>query len=119
MEKCFVNFSNHRSENWGEKQRKMAETYGEIVDVPFPSVDPTCSEEDIEQLGNRYLEVIKEQRPTAVLCQGEFSLAYYVVSRLRKEGIVALAACSKRNVLEKGNEKISRFEFERFRMYID
>lgn len=36
----FINFTNHSSEKWSGEQRMAAERYGEIVDIPFPSVPP-------------------------------------------------------------------------------
>ena len=38
MEKVFVNFTNHPSETWEEKQIEAAHQYGKIVDLPFPNV---------------------------------------------------------------------------------
>ncbi len=43
-----VNFTNHPSSQWGERQLREAEKYGDIVDVPFPAVDP---EEDEAYIG--------------------------------------------------------------------
>lgn len=40
MEKAFVNFTNHPSEYWEEKQLKEALKYGKIYDLPFPAIDP-------------------------------------------------------------------------------
>ena len=36
----FINLSNHRSENWGNDQIEAASRFGEIVDLPFPNVEP-------------------------------------------------------------------------------
>lgn len=34
-----VSFTNHPSFQWGERQLREAEKYGDIVDIPFPAVD--------------------------------------------------------------------------------
>ena len=38
--KMLINISNHSSDKWSMKQHLMAEKYGEIVDFPFPEIDP-------------------------------------------------------------------------------
>ena len=113
----FINFSNHPSDRWGEKQKKMASCYGTIVDIPFPAVDPLEDEAYIEKLSQEYVEQILKYQPKAVLCQGEFCLAYAVIQKLKENKIVVLAACSSRNTSESGNLKVSEFVFERFRQY--
>ena len=121
--KVFVNFSNHPSDLWGEKQKSAALSYAdEIADIPFPGVDPEYGPDEIAELGGQYLTRILSLPAAAVMCQGEFSLSYYVVSRLEKHGIACLAACSRRNVREKKLEdgrtqKEAVFEFVRFREY--
>ena len=37
----FINLTNHSSTNWSKKQRKAAEVYGQIIDMPFPVIQPT------------------------------------------------------------------------------
>ena len=36
VEKIFINFSNHPSDRWDDKQKKASEQYGRIKDIPFP-----------------------------------------------------------------------------------
>ena len=52
----FVNFTNHPSEVWGEKQTYEARKFGEIIDIPFPEVDPYADENMIEKLSEEYLQ---------------------------------------------------------------
>lgn len=118
----FVNFSNHSSADWSEEQRQAAESYGNIIDIKFPSVDPDASESDIEALADKCVESILAQKPSAVMCQGEFTLCYTVVRRLKEKGIVCLAACSvresKEHRLDDGKvRRVSVFRFCRFREY--
>jgi hypothetical protein len=117
-----VNFTNHPSEKWSAEQLRAAEEYGEISDLPFPAVDPAASEEEVEAAAEQYADTIASLAPTAVLCQGEFTLCYSVVRKLGARGIRAFAACSKRDVIEReteeGNtEKLAVFRFVRFRDY--
>lgn len=118
MERIFVNFTNHSSDTWEERQLEEARKYGEIVDLPFPGVYSNADEQDIKQLGEKYCEEILKWKPAAVLCQGEFSLAFFIVARLRTKGIKVLTACSERRVVQRGNVKSSVFEFAGFREYV-
>lgn len=119
----FVNFSNHISDNWSKEQIEAASVYGEIVDVEFPILNPEMTEEDIVRIGDEYIEKIASYNPDAVMCQGEFTLIFYVVNGLLKKGITCLAACTNRvtveNILEDGTvKKESEFRFVGFRKYV-
>ncbi len=120
--KVFVNFSNHKSGLWNEKQKESALKYGEeIVDLDFPVVDPDLNSDEVSQLGDTYINKILSLPVAAVMCQGESTLSFYVVNRLIEKGIVCLAACSRRVVKERVIDGVSiresQFEFERFREY--
>lgn len=118
----FINFTNHPSALWDDNQRSCAQVYGEIVDIPFPSVRADLGEADISEICEAQCEKIIEMNPKAVLCQGEFTLCYAVISRLLAQGITVLAACSERVSEELPDEngervKHSVFRFCRFRRY--
>lgn len=118
----FINCSNHHSSNWGPEQIREAEKWGKIIDYTFPAVDADADEAGVAQLADETMKIILEMKPKAVMCQGEFTLTYALVSRLKEKGIPALAACSERKAVEKklpnGEvEKTSIFEFKRFRRY--
>lgn len=120
--RCFINFTNHASRLWGETQRKAALQYGdEIRDIPFPNVPAAATETDIAQLAQEYVEKIKKETPSAVLCQGEFTLSYQIIRLLLQSGIPVVAACSERTVTEVREEekviKRAEYEFVRFRKY--
>lgn len=121
-EKVFINCSNHPSEKWCGAQRQEAEKYGTIVDIPFPEVDPVCTTEQVQALAEQICEKIDPYNAAAVMCQGEFTLTYAIVSRLKKKGVIALAACSRRKteetVKEDGSiQKKVIFDFEGFREF--
>lgn len=117
MTKVFINFTNHPSNKWSDEQRKAAAKYGDIVDVPFPKVDPKMSSEEIKAITEEFVDKIINYNPTAVLCQGEFTVCYNVVSKLKKDGVMVLSACSERIVQETNEGKIVKFKFEQFREY--
>ncbi len=116
-EDIFINFTNHPSELWDIKQKDAAKQYGMIIDIPFPAVDPKGSKGYISELADFFVEKIVKIKPKAVLCQGEFCLAYSVINKLKEREILVLAACSVRKVIEEGNKKQVTFEFEQFREY--
>lgn len=117
MEHTFVNFTNHPSDKWEPEQSQSALEYGEIVDLPFPEVEAEADEVQISDMAASYVQQILDLKPCAVLCQGEFCLAFQVVSILKSQGITVLAACSKREVKVYGNKKEVTFKFIRFRKY--
>jgi len=118
----FLNFSNHASANWSEQQRQAAEIYGEIEDMPFPDIRAEASEEETGRLAEKYVRQIVEKQPDAVMCQGEYTFTFAVVSMLVRRGILCVAACSRRVAVEEIREdgsakKQSVFVFEKFREY--
>ena len=119
----FVNFSNHSSGKWSKEQMEAAREYGDVIDVPFPNLVGGLDEDDIKKIGEESINRIMEYNPTTVMCQGEFTLTFYVVGELMKKGITCVAACTKRvskeTVLSDGTvRKESLFVFEGFRRFI-
>lgn len=118
----FVNCSNHPSSVWPQAQTVAAESYGEIVDIPFPKVDCNLSDGEIENLADKVTEEILKQKPRAVMCMGEFVVCFRIVQKLKAKGILVLASCSERKSVEHINEdgtvrKESVFAFMGFREY--
>lgn len=75
----FINLSNHRSVNWCNAQRQAAESYGEIVDIPFPQVSPKADSEEIDKLIDEYLETLSKHDVSAIMLQGEFVFTFRLV----------------------------------------
>jgi len=118
----FINCSNHPIEQWGTRQIEAAEKFGELHDYPFPDVRADTSEDRVAVLADHVANDIIEMKPDVVMCQGEFTLTYALVSRLKMRKIPVCAACSERRVHEEYQEdgtveKISQFQFVRFRFY--
>jgi hypothetical protein len=117
-----INFTNHPSSKWSAEQTAVASTYGEILDIPFPDIDPLGSEQYIAKLVETYAKEITGRNPAAVLCQGEMTFAFSVAQKLVNRGTTVLAACSKREATEKTDTegmatKTAEFKFVRFRKY--
>ncbi len=118
----FINFSNHNSQNWSEQQVNEARKWGDIIDIPFPAVCADATKKEIMEIGDKYVDIICANDPGAVMCQGEFTLSFYVVSKLVAKGISCVSACTERvaEVKELPNgqiEKKSIFKFVCFREY--
>lgn len=119
----FINCSNHKSETWSVEQKKAAEQYGEILDLPFPNVATSADQKTVEQLAVQTAKKILQYHPDMVMCQGEYTLTYAIVKLLREHKIPVGAACTERKVVEKHLEdgsvqKTSRFQFAGFRLYV-
>ena len=118
----FINHTNHPSARWEEGQRRAAEAYGAIVDLPFPSIPADSDEAAVQRHAEENAHGILAKKPATVLVQGEFTYTFALVCLLKKAGITALSACSERHVNERTDENgavvhESRFVFRRFRSY--
>ena len=105
MKPIFINLTNHPSELWERKQLEEAEKYGKVLDIPFPNVKAEATEEEIKAMSEEMADRVMNYDPSAVLCQGEFTLAFQIINRLLEKEIPVVAACSERVVVEKGNRK--------------
>ena len=118
----FLNISNHKSDSWSRMQREEAEKYGVIKDYEFPYIRADATREDIRLLAEEIVEKVKKMHPQVVMCQGEFTLTYILVSRLKECDIKVVAACSERYAEEEylpdgSVNKVSKFKFVQFREY--
>ena len=118
----FINHTNPPSARWEEAQRRAAEAYGVIADIPFPQIPADWDEDAVRRLAEENARVILARSPVAVLVQGEFTYTYALINLLKAADIPVLSACSERHVNERVNEagetvRESRFAFCRFRVY--
>jgi hypothetical protein len=117
----FINLSNHPSSKWSEAQTESARQFGDIVDLPFPQVDPNGDETYIARLANEYCQKVIDMaggKPVAVHLMGEMTLTFALARLLKAAGITCMAATTERVVVE--NEpglKTAIFRFVRFRKY--
>ena len=117
-----INCTNHPYDIWNEPQRKGAAIYGEVLDMPFPVIEPDYTCDKIREIVTEYAAKIKEYEPDAVLVAGEYTFAFMLVDKLLSDGVKVVCSCSKRVTKEikkedGTNEKSSIFMFERFREY--
>jgi len=125
-----INFSNHPSANWSEAQTAAAiSTYHQIVDLPFPQIDPDASIQQIIALAEEYYAQICalinytdvytfDFKSNAVHVMGEMNFTYNMVRLLQRTDITCLASTTKRTVKEESDgKKTSVFEFVQFRRY--
>ena len=120
-----INLSNHPSTGWKDTQTNAAlAQYGNIYDIPFPSMSPTATPKQIQQIAQTYLQEIiilaknKSNQPFAVHIMGEMTFTYYVVRELKQANIKCIASAANRNAIEKEDgSKIVLFDFVQFREY--
>ena len=119
----FINLTNHPSANWSKEQLEKAKEFGEVVDIPFPSIDETKDESYINNIVSDYVSKIMEitlnmKRKTTVHVMGEMTFTYSIIEKLKKMRCTCLASTTKRIVedLPDGTQK-TKFAFARFREY--
>lgn len=120
-----INLSNHPSSNWSPKQLESASIYGELVDLPFPVVDPDAGTDSIRLLADEFktkIVSLVSGMPTekhAVHLMGEITFCFALAVMLQSRGIDCIASTTERIVVEKGRQKTVEFNFTRFRQYPD
>lgn len=117
----FVNFSNHPSRYWDNKQREASQYYGELFDMPFPQITPNASDDELEKLALDYVQRIvslAESKDITVHIMGEMTFTFMVVTRLKELGIKCIASTTERNtIFNPDGTKLSEFSFVKFREY--
>lgn len=119
-----INLSNHPSNTWSELQLSAArEQFGDIVDIAFPSVDPSFDEMTIDMMTDKYFDTILEigeanNIKPIVHLMGEFSFTFALATKLKAEGIDVIVSTSERQTeMNADGSKTIRFDFVRFRKY--
>lgn len=117
----FINYTNHPSSTWSEKQLRAAEEYGEVKDMTFRSVeediDEKCLEEIAEEETGKILELAAGKNAT-VHIMGEMTLTFAIVGKLKAAGVPCVASTTARQVVENADgTRTSTFNFVRFRAY--
>ena len=116
----FINITNHPSSLWEEIQLNEAKKYGEIVDIPFPVIDPKLNISEIKDLAKEYVDKIVhlDAETKVVHIMGEMTFTFCVVNMLQKLGIQCVASTTRRDtIIAEDGSKISKFHFEQFRPY--
>lgn len=122
-DRLFINYSNHPSSHWCERQLQHGKKYGDIIDISFPEVQSDASKNDISKIAKESVEQIfnivknKDGILSAAHIMGEHTLCYTLVSKLQQRNITCVASTTERMVTQNGDEKISVFKFRSFRAY--
>ena len=117
-----INLSNHPSDKWSEAQTAAAnEQFGEIVDLPFPQIEPDATPDDITKIAQDYLNRVHQKanpETTAIHIMGEMTLTYQLVALLKDAGYRCYASTTVREVYEQEpGKKTVIFQFVKFREY--
>jgi len=119
-----INLSNHPYAQWNEEQKRASETFGDCVDLPFPSIDPDGDEEYIVRMAEEYYQKIVqfvETEPNVkvtVHLMGEMTFLYALLEKLKQNNIRCIASTTQRKGIDLGNgRKDIQFQFVRFRYY--
>lgn len=117
-----INLSNHPSDKWSKSQTEAAiSQFGEIVDLPFPQIEPDATKADIAHIAQDYLtrvQQIGQPNDTAIHIMGEMTLTYQLVALLKDAGYHCYASTTVREVYEQEpGKKTVIFQFVNFREY--
>lgn len=117
----FINYSNHPSSCWSQKQLSAAREFGRIEDIPFRSVAPEADSAELERIASVELTKILDAaagKNAVVHIMGEMTLTYILVRKLKASGIRCVASTTARSVVENADgTRTSDFDFVRFRDY--
>jgi hypothetical protein len=113
-----INFSNHPSVNWSEKQLSESKAkYLEVIDIPFPIIPPSFFESQITDIVQKYVKNILDSKSKAVHIMGELNFVFKCVNLLKMNCITCMASAAEKNVIEANGNKRSTFNFIQFREY--
>jgi hypothetical protein len=117
-----VNLTNHPFNEWDETQQKTAiSLFGEVVDIPFPTVPPEADSSEINTLANEYLkkiQTIAHNNEVVVHIMGEMTFCFALIQKLQKENIKCIASTTGRKVrYMPTGERAIEFNFIQFREY--
>ena len=120
-----LNLSNHPADGWTDVQRRAAEeAFGDVLDLPFPAIDPAWDAVEVDVLAAEYAErccamlAQREGGLHAVHVMGEMTFTVALVRRLQASGVRCVAATTERLVVPDGSdERRVTFRFVRFRTY--
>lgn len=122
MQKVFINFSNHPSQKWSEEQKEAAQKYGEIVDIPFPQINPEMTSTEVYNIANWWVKNIlsaySKDDIISIHVMGEMNFVFAFVNIAKAHKIPCFASTTERIVKEENGVKTSVFQFIQFRRYI-
>lgn len=118
----FINLSNHPYSTWSEAQLTAARSFGDLLYLEFPTVDPGWDDVEIYREAGKIVRAIKQMAPdpesATVHIMGEMTMTYTLVETFKDLGYRCVASTTERNswTNEQGDKVVS-FKFVRFREY--
>lgn len=116
-----VNFSNHPSQYWDNRQKEASLCYGELIDIPFPQIGPNATDKELQELSLQYVQrIVSLDNPESITAHimGEMTFTFMVVSKLKELGIKCVASTTERKTTYNADgTKMSEFQFVKFREY--
>ncbi|PLB85964.1 CRISPR-associated protein [Dysgonamonadaceae bacterium] len=117
-----INLTNHPFSEWDETQKNTAiSLFGEVVDIPFPTVPPEADSSEIKTMTDEYLQKIKTisiNNEIVVHIMGEMTFCFALIQKLQKENIKCVASTTERKVrYMPTGERVIEFNFIQFREY--
>jgi hypothetical protein len=127
-----INNTNREHTTWGEDQLEASKDFGEIVDMIMPGIPAEADEAEADRIAGLVVRRIlrrlgRENAGTgneqdAVICQGDFTLVYRVVTRLKEARVTVVAPTFQRvtkPTLRPDGTTVPgySFRFERYRQY--
>lgn len=118
-----INLSNHPSSQWEAPQHQAATEFGEIIDIPFPEIEPEWDANHVEELAKVYLDKIlavasENHAEPVVHLMGEYVFCFNLATMLKANNIKVLVSTSQRqSVMNDDGTKTIKFSFTRFREY--
>lgn len=116
-----INLSNHSSSTFSVEQFKAASAYGNVIDVPFPNINPHLSSTEVDQLALSTLTEIIEKygKDCTIHVMGELNFCFSFVKYAQHHNIKCVSSTTERKVTETADgNKTSQFKFVAFREYI-
>ncbi len=113
-----INLSNHPLHTWSRHQLRTAQAqFGEVVDIPFPVIDPSWSAERILELAREHAALIEDltagrKTNVSVYVMGEMTFTCTMVRILQGRGYDCLASTTQRAATSG-----AAFQFVAFRRY--
>ena len=96
MKTIFLNLSNKPSSTWSKDQIDDLKSYAEtceILDAPFPDIDPKMDKHGIFNKAFELAEIVQNHSTDFVIVNGEPTFTYEFVKALKKHGVICMAPC--------------------------
>lgn len=118
-----INISNHPITTWSNEQIAMAKSlWGDVCDVALPNISPHLDGAEVLQKAEtdveKYSSIIRGyDNNSAFHIMGESVYCFHIIRLLKERGNTVVASTTERDVSYNGEEKVSHFNFVKFREY--